>query len=151
TGAAVIACAAAVVAFLGIQYLRANASNLAPADTAITLGFFALAAFIIIPAAVAFGPRLIQFIRCGSREYRQRMIADLDSPEIKVRRKALQTLVDYHGAPFGHINCWPFHRCTYLQMRAMEALMGRWLEVKERKAGQSEEEIVEALFTFELG
>jgi hypothetical protein len=150
-GAAVIACAAAVIVFLGIQNLRANAGNLTSSDTAITLAFFAFAALIIMPIVVASGPRLIQFIRCCSRGYRQRMIEDLDSPEIEVRRNALQTLVDFHGAPFGHINCWPFHRCTYLQMRAMEALMGRWLEVKDRKPAQSEEAIAEALFRFELG
>jgi hypothetical protein len=150
-GAAVIAFAAAGIVFLGIQNLRANARNLTSDDTAISVGFFLLAALIVIPAVVAFGPRIIQFIRCCGNEYRQRMIADVDSPEIEVRRKALQTLVDFHGAPFGPIICWPFHCCTNLQMRAMEALIGRWLEVREQKAGQSEEEIVERMFRFELG
>jgi hypothetical protein len=78
------------------------------------------------------------------------MIAELDSPDIETRRKALQTLVDFHDAPVGSIRCWPWNQCTYLQMRSMESLMGRWLEVVNEKPSQSEEAVVEAMFTFGL-
>jgi hypothetical protein len=105
--------------------------------------------FIVLGAV--YTPRALQAMRCRrSAEYRYLMMADLDSPSLDVRRRALQTLVDYYRAPVGHIDCWPWYQCTYLQMRVMEAMLLRWLEVVEQKPNATEEEIVDGLFEFTL-
>jgi hypothetical protein len=83
-----------------------------------------------------------------SNVFHRQMIVDLDSPRDSFRRRALQILVDFHDAPVGDIYCWPRFTCSELQLTTMEAVFGRWLEVRERLRSPTEEKIVDALFSF---
>jgi hypothetical protein len=93
--------------------------------------------------------RMAAVIGCRfSNAFQRQMIVDLDSPRDSFRRRALQILVDFHDAPVGDISCWPRFTCSELQLTTMEAVFGRWLEVRERLRSPTEEKIVDALFSF---
>jgi hypothetical protein len=93
--------------------------------------------------------RSLESLACRfNKGFRSRLIANLDSDRDYVRRRALQVLVDFYGAPVGEIDCWPQSACTDLQLTAMEAMFGRWLEVKNRLNNPTQKQVVDALFTF---
>jgi hypothetical protein len=93
--------------------------------------------------------RSIELLAClFNSAFRKRLIADLNSDRDRVRRHALQVLVDFYGAPVGEITCWPRTTCTDLQLTAMEAMFGRWLEVKERLKSPTQKQVIDALFSF---
>lgn len=70
--------------------------------------------------------------RChNDHDYLEQMAADLDSPKRWKRRRALQTLADYCGHPFGLVQCWPLRFYGARQLEAMRALYKEWWNATE--------------------
>jgi hypothetical protein len=103
---------------------------------------------LIIAALNTLRSGQVLLCRIGQDHYIQ-MVADMESPHEWVRRQALQTLVDFHNAPVGEIDCWPRQMCTDLQLTTMQAVFGEWLETTQESPVATEEKVIDTLFTFE--